>query len=104
MLKFLHLVHSLANGLEVTEPLLETSRKGYLAAISASSYSFVSLLQNFLPIMNPDTTRIFERSTILGATPRRQAESVDTALTRLLRSCRLLCNEIDSPLESQAAS
>ncbi|ONK81812.1 uncharacterized protein A4U43_C01F33120 [Asparagus officinalis] len=47
------LVHSLANGPEVTKPLLETSRKGYLASISASSYSFVSLLQHFLPIMNP---------------------------------------------------
>lgn len=47
------LVHSLANGPEVTKPLLETSRKGYLAAISASSYSFVSLLKHFLPIMNP---------------------------------------------------
>jgi len=47
------LVHSLANGPEVTKPLLETSRRGYLAAISASSYSFVSLLQHFLPIMNP---------------------------------------------------
>ena len=38
---------------KVTKPLLETSRRGYLAAISASSYSFVSLLQHFLPIMNP---------------------------------------------------
>ncbi|CAD6225539.1 unnamed protein product [Miscanthus lutarioriparius] len=47
------LVHSLANGPEVTKPLLETSRRGYLAAISASSYSYVSLLQHFLPIMNP---------------------------------------------------
>ncbi|KAG6475825.1 hypothetical protein ZIOFF_065054 [Zingiber officinale] len=47
------LVHSLANGPEVTKPLLETSRRGYLATISASSYSFVSLLQHFLPIMNP---------------------------------------------------
>ncbi|XP_042471846.1 enoyl-[acyl-carrier-protein] reductase [NADH] 1, chloroplastic-like [Zingiber officinale] len=47
------LVHSLANGLEVTKPLLETSRRGYLATISASSYSFVSLLRYFLPIMNP---------------------------------------------------
>ncbi|XP_022744934.1 enoyl-[acyl-carrier-protein] reductase [NADH] 1, chloroplastic-like [Durio zibethinus] len=47
------LVHSLANGPEVSKPLLETSRKGYLAAISASSYSFVSLLKHFLPIMNP---------------------------------------------------
>jgi enoyl-[acyl-carrier protein] reductase I len=46
-------VHSLANGPEVTKPLLETSRYGYLAAISASSYSFISLLRNFLPIMNP---------------------------------------------------
>jgi hypothetical protein len=39
--------------LKVTKPLLETSRRGYLAAISASSYSYVSLLQHFLPIMNP---------------------------------------------------
>lgn len=47
------LVHSLANGPEVTKPLLETSRMGYLAAISASSYSYVSLLQHFIPIINP---------------------------------------------------
>ena len=46
------LVHSLANGPEVTKPLLETSRKGYLAASSASAYSAVSLLQRFGPIMN----------------------------------------------------
>lgn len=38
---------------KVTKPLLETSRSGYLAAVSASSYSFISLLQHFLPIMNP---------------------------------------------------
>lgn len=38
---------------KVTKPLLETSRRGYLAAISASSYSYVSLLKHFLPIMNP---------------------------------------------------
>ncbi|KAM7530155.1 hypothetical protein LguiB_033565 [Lonicera macranthoides] len=47
------LVHSLANGPEVSKPLLETSRNGYLAAISASSYSFVSLLKHFVPLMNP---------------------------------------------------
>lgn len=46
------LVHSLANGPEVTKNLLDTSRKGYLAALSASSYSFISLLQRFGPIMN----------------------------------------------------
>lgn len=45
-------VHSLANGPEVKKPLLETSRSGYLAAMSASSYSYVSMLQHFGPIMN----------------------------------------------------
>ena len=47
------LVHSLANGPEVKNPLLETSRHGYLTAISASSYSMVSMVQRFGPIMNP---------------------------------------------------
>mmetsp|Transcript_6421 Transcript_6421/g.23809 ORF Transcript_6421/g.23809 Transcript_6421/m.23809 type:complete len:273 (-) Transcript_6421:293-1111(-) len=47
------LVHSLANGPEVAKPLLETSRKGYLAALSASSYSYVSMLQRFGPLMTP---------------------------------------------------
>jgi len=46
------LVHALANGPEVKKPLLETSRAGYLAAVSASSYSFVSLVQHFGPFMN----------------------------------------------------
>jgi enoyl-[acyl-carrier protein] reductase I len=44
-------VHSLANGPEVKKPLLETSRMGYLAAMSASSYSYVSMLQHFGPLM-----------------------------------------------------
>lgn len=46
-------VHSLANGPEVQKPLLDTSRKGYLAAVSASSYSFLSLLAHLAPLMNP---------------------------------------------------
>ncbi len=46
------LIHSLANGPEVQKPLLETSRKGYLAAVSASSYSLISLLSHFGPMMN----------------------------------------------------
>lgn len=46
------LVHSLANGPEVKKPLLETSRAGYLAAISSSSYSFVSMVAHFGPIMS----------------------------------------------------
>lgn len=46
-------VHSLANGPEVKRPLLETSRGGYLAAISASAYSFVSLVSRFGPLVRP---------------------------------------------------
>jgi enoyl-[acyl-carrier protein] reductase I len=46
-------IHSLANGPEVKKPLLETSRKGYLTAVSASSYSFVSLVQRFGPLLRP---------------------------------------------------
>jgi enoyl-[acyl-carrier protein] reductase I len=45
-------IHSLANAPEVRKPLLETSRKGYLAALSSSSYSFVSLLSHLGPHMN----------------------------------------------------
>jgi len=45
------LVHSLANAPEVKKPLLETSRQGYLSALSASSYSFVSLLAHFGPLI-----------------------------------------------------
>ena len=47
------LVHSLANGPEVAKPLLETTRNGYLAAVSASAFSAVSMVQRFGPIMNP---------------------------------------------------
>jgi len=46
-------VHSLANGPEVKKPLLETSRNGYLAAISVSAYSMVSMVQRLAPLMRP---------------------------------------------------
>ena len=46
-------IHSLANGSEVKKPLLEVSRNGYLGAVSASAYSFVSMVQRFGPIMRP---------------------------------------------------
>lgn len=46
-------VHSLANGPEVKSPLLETSRRGYLGAMSASAYSFVSLVQKTGPLLRP---------------------------------------------------
>lgn len=45
------LVHAIANGPEVKKPLLETSRAGYLTAVSSSAYSFVSLVAHFGPIM-----------------------------------------------------
>ncbi len=48
------LVHSLANAPEVKKPLLETTRKGYLAAMSSSSYSLISLLAHFGPHMHRD--------------------------------------------------
>jgi enoyl-[acyl-carrier protein] reductase I len=44
-------VHSLANGPEVKSPLIATSRKGYLAAIGASAYSYVSLVQRLSPLV-----------------------------------------------------
>ncbi len=46
-------VHSLANGPEVKKPLLETSRRGYLAAVGVSSYSFTSMVQRFGPLVRP---------------------------------------------------
>lgn len=54
-------VHSLANGPEVKNPLLETSRNGYLGAMSASAYSYVSLIQHLGPLMRP-------RGSFLGLT------------------------------------
>src|ERR687884_1208997 len=46
-------VHSLANGPEVKKPLLETSRRGYLTAISVSAYSMVGLVRHLAPQMRP---------------------------------------------------
>ena len=46
-------IHAVANSPEVKKPLLETSRQGYLAAMSASAYSMVALLREFAPLMRP---------------------------------------------------
>jgi enoyl-[acyl-carrier protein] reductase I len=46
-------VHSLANGPEVRSPLVDTSRQGYLAAVSVSAYSNVSLVRHLAPLMRP---------------------------------------------------
>merc|ERR1711906_71229 len=52
------LVHSLANGPEVTRPLLDTSRAGYLAASSASAYSMISMVSAFGPMMPPGSSAV----------------------------------------------
>ncbi len=46
-------IHSLANGPEVKNDLLATSRKGYLAAIGASAYSFASMVQRLGDLVKP---------------------------------------------------
>jgi enoyl-[acyl-carrier protein] reductase I len=46
-------VHSLANAPEVKKSLLDVSRSGYLAAMSASAYSLVSMVSRFGPLMRP---------------------------------------------------
>src|SRR5256885_6956244 len=44
-------IHSLANGPEVKKPLLETSRPGYLTALSVSAYSLISMVSRLAPLM-----------------------------------------------------
>ncbi|MGE5927002.1 MAG: enoyl-[acyl-carrier-protein] reductase [Gemmatimonadota bacterium] len=46
-------VHSLANGPEVRKPLVDTSRRGYLDAVSVSAYSNISLVRELAPMMRP---------------------------------------------------
>jgi enoyl-[acyl-carrier protein] reductase I len=49
-------VHSLANAPEVRKPLLDTSRAGYLTALSVSAYSMVSLVSRLGPLMRPSSS------------------------------------------------
>ncbi len=44
-------VHSLANGPEVKKPLLDTSRSGYLTAVSVSAYSMIALASKLSPLI-----------------------------------------------------
>ncbi len=46
-------VHSLANAPEIQKALLDTSRAGYLSAVSTSAYSNVSLVSHLGPLMRP---------------------------------------------------
>jgi enoyl-[acyl-carrier protein] reductase I len=52
------LIHALANGPEVARPLLDTSRQGYLAAISVSAFSLVSMVARLGPLMRPGASVI----------------------------------------------
>jgi enoyl-[acyl-carrier protein] reductase I len=52
------LVHSLANAPEVTKPLLETSRAGYLEAVGTSAYSHVSLLRTLGPLFRSGASTV----------------------------------------------
>jgi enoyl-[acyl-carrier protein] reductase I len=54
-------VHSLANGPEVKKPLLDSTRSGYLTAVSVSAYSMISLMSRLGPLMR-------ERSAFLSLT------------------------------------
>jgi enoyl-[acyl-carrier protein] reductase I len=45
------LVHSIAFSREVTKPLIETSRKGYIEAMGISAYSLVSMVRSAAPHM-----------------------------------------------------
>ena len=47
-------VHSLANAPEVKQPLLDTSRGGYLSALSVSAYSNIALVRTLGSMMRPD--------------------------------------------------
>ncbi|MEO8199960.1 MAG: enoyl-[acyl-carrier-protein] reductase [Gemmatimonadota bacterium] len=46
-------VHSLANAPEVRKALIDTSRQGYLSALSVSAYSNISLIRELSPMMRP---------------------------------------------------
>ncbi|KAL4352842.1 hypothetical protein GQ457_06G010780 [Hibiscus cannabinus] len=66
------LVHSLANGPEVSKPLLETSRNGYLAALSASSYSYVMAFE----AGRKHKVRVFVPENISGPLRSRAAKAI----------------------------
>ena len=50
------IVHSLANAAEVKKPLLETSRAGYLGAVSVSAYSLIALVSRLGPLLRPNAS------------------------------------------------
>lgn len=59
------LVHSLANGPEAAKDVIDTTRRGYLAAVNVSAYSMVSMVGKFGPLMRRGGSAI--SLTYLGA-------------------------------------
>lgn len=53
-----HVVHAIGNAPEIRNDLLNTSRQGYLSALSQSSYSFVSLAKHFAPLLGNDACMV----------------------------------------------
>src|SRR5205085_8508335 len=106
----------LANGPEVKKPLLEVSREGYLAAVSASAYSLVSMVQRLGPLMREHgsfvslTYMASERAIPGYGGGMSSAKAALESDTRLLayeagRKWRLRINTISAgPLASRAAS
>ena len=74
-------VHSLANGPEVRNPLIETSRSGYLAALSVSAYSMVAMVRHLAPLMS--SSRLARGIPRAGSSTRFQAYSKSPAVTGL---------------------
>jgi len=109
-------VHSLAMAPEIKKPLIETSRAGYLAAISISAYSMVSFARQFAPLMRPggsflSLTYMASIRTIPGygggmSTAKAALESdTHTLAYELGRSHGFRVNAISAgPLASRAAS
>jgi enoyl-[acyl-carrier protein] reductase I len=52
-------VHSLANGPEVRKALIDTSRQGYLTAVSVSAYSNLALVRELGPLMRPGGSFVY---------------------------------------------
>jgi enoyl-[acyl-carrier protein] reductase I len=85
-------VHSLDNGPEVQKPLIDTSRAGYLAAVSASAYSMVSMVQRFGPLARPGGAFVSPRldrliDTSNNATPAVKPRTDGVLETNVLTAC-----------------
>jgi enoyl-[acyl-carrier protein] reductase I len=62
------LIHSIAFSREVTKPLIDTSRKGYMEAMGISAYSLVSMVRAAAPYManRPDGASVVGLTYVAG--------------------------------------